>query len=91
MSKEIYPEKGCSMDSVSAVRQGHSKFTLVFGDRALAETLNASLSTIRTWRGKGIIPFIRTGYKSIAYDLPDVLAALRTLRVKTITEKGGVR
>jgi hypothetical protein len=87
MSKEICPKKGSSMDLAPAVRQGRSKSVIIFGDRKLAEALNRSISTVRTWRAKRLIPFMRMGYKSIAYELPDVLASLRSLRVKPITEK----
>lgn len=61
---------------------------LIVGDRALALSLSVSISTIRTWRTKRVIPFIKTGHKSIAYELADVLSALRAFRTKPITEKG---
>jgi hypothetical protein len=54
---------------------------LIHGDLALALALNAGLSTIRTWRAKRLIPFIKTGHKSISYNLPKVLAALESLTV----------
>jgi len=54
---------------------------LIYGDQALADALDACLSTIRTWRNKRLIPFIKTGHKSICYNLPKVLAALESLTV----------
>ena len=64
---------------------------LLHGDLALAVALNAGLSTIRTWRGKRLIPFIKTGHKSISYSLPKVLAALESLTVHPRGAKKGVR
>lgn len=81
--------EGGSMDGAPRVKLGASNCGLIFGDRALASHLGANLSTVRTFRAKGIIPFIKTGHKSIAYELDDVLAALRTYRKKPISEKGG--
>jgi hypothetical protein len=49
---------------------------LIHGDRALATALGTSLSTIRTWRAKRLIPFIKTGHKMISYNLPKVMEAL---------------
>lgn len=54
---------------------------LIHGDLELARALGAGLSTVRTWRGKRLIPFIKTGHKSISYNLPKVLAALESLTV----------
>jgi hypothetical protein len=39
-------------------------------------------------REKGIIPHIRTGHRSIIFDLTKVLAALDTLEIKAVTKKG---
>jgi len=86
---EDAPKKGGTMDVAPAARHGESVGVLISGDRSLAVALNVNLSTIRTWRGKRLIPFIKTGHKSIAYELSDVLLALRSLRVKPVTEKGG--
>ena len=54
---------------------------LIYGDLALAKALGASLSTIRTLRAKRLIPYIKTGHKSICYNLAKVLAALESLTV----------
>ena len=62
---------------------------LLHGDLALAVALGAGLSTIRTWRGKRLIPFIKTGHKSISYSLPKVLAALESLTVHPRAAKKG--
>ena len=62
---------------------------LLHGDLALALALNAGLSTIRTWRAKRLIPFIKTGHKSISYSLPKVLAALESLTVHPRGAKKG--
>ncbi len=62
---------------------------LIHGDSALAAALGAGLSTVRTWRAKRLIPFIRTGHKSISYSLPRVLAALDKLTVQPRGEKKG--
>ena len=59
---------------------------LLHGDAALAVALGVGLSTVRTWRGKRLIPFIKTGHKSISYSLPKVLAALESL---TVHARGG--
>ena len=55
---------------------------LIHGDLALAHELGAGLSTIRTWRAKKLIPYIKTGHKSICYNLAKVLAALESLTVQ---------
>lgn len=63
---------------------------LIHGDLELAQALGTALSTIRTWRAKRLIPFIKTGHKSISYNLPKVLAALESLTVHPRgTGKGG--
>ena len=62
---------------------------LLHGDLALAVALNAGLSTIRTWRAKRLVPFIKTGHKSISYSLPKVLAALESLTVHPRGAKKG--
>lgn len=59
----------------------HVCAALIHGDFELARQLGTSLSTIRTWRGKRLIPFIKTGHKSICYNLAKVLAALESLTV----------
>jgi hypothetical protein len=61
---------------------------LIHGDQALADAINAGLSTVRTLRAKRLIPYIKTGHKSVIYDLSKVLAALGTLEVKPVTGKG---
>ena len=58
-----------------------TRCALIHGDLELARALGAGVSTIRTWRGKRLIPFIKTGHKSISYSLPKVLAALESLTV----------
>lgn len=64
---------------------------LLHGDAALALALGAGLSTVRTWRAKRLIPFIKTGHKSISYSLPKVLAALERLTVYPRgAKKGGI-
>ena len=62
---------------------------LLHGDAALAVALGAGLSTVRTWRAKRLIPFIKTGHKSISYSLPKVLAALESLTVHPRGAKKG--
>ncbi len=64
---------------------------LLHGDLALALALNAGLSTVRTWRAKRLIPFIKTGHKSISYNLPKVLAALESLTVHPRGAKKGAQ
>lgn len=61
---------------------------LIHGDQALADAIHAGLSTVRTLRSKRIIPFIKTGHKSLIYDLNKVLAALELYEVKPVSEKG---
>lgn len=51
----------------------------VHSDTELAVALGAKLSTVRTWRTKGLIPFIKTGHRSISYCVAKVLAALEKL------------
>jgi hypothetical protein len=67
----------------------HGNAVLLHGDAALALALNAGLSTVRTWRAKRLIPFIKTGHKSISYNLPKVLAALESLTVHPRGAKKG--
>jgi hypothetical protein len=62
---------------------------LLYGDQALADAIHAGRSTIRTWRSKRLIPYIKTGHKTVIYDLNKVLAALGALEVKPVTGKGG--
>ena len=54
-----------------------------------SDAIGAGLSTVRTWRAKRLIPYIKTGHKSVIYDLPKVLAALEEFEVKPVT--GGRR
>jgi|GEM_PF-2406303 len=61
---------------------------LIHGDQALADAIHAGLSTVRTLRSKRIIPFIKTGHKSVIYDLNKVLAALEMHEVKAVTLRG---
>jgi hypothetical protein len=61
---------------------------LIHGDQALADAIHAGLSTVRTLRAKRIIPYIKTGYKSVIYDLNKVMAALEVLETKAIERKG---
>jgi DNA-binding transcriptional MerR regulator len=56
-----------------------SDHKLLHGDAALAKMLAVCVSTIRTWREKRLIPFIKTGHRSISYSLPKVLEALENL------------
>lgn len=58
-----------------------SDHKLLHGDAALATMLAVCVSTVRTWREKRLIPFIKTGHRSISYSLPKVLAALENLTV----------
>jgi hypothetical protein len=51
--------------------------------RELALALNESPFTIRTWRKKRIVPYLRIGHRSIRYRLPAVLAALERFTIKT--------
>jgi hypothetical protein len=59
----------------------------IFSDLKLAEALGSKLSTVRTWRTKGLIPFIKTGHKSIMYQLPAVLAALEKMEQPAKSKK----
>ena len=90
------PKKQAITKTESAPPHVHAARTqgdpaLLHGDLALAVALGAGLSTIRTWRGKRLIPFIKTGHKSISYSLPKVLAALESLTVHPRGAKKGVR
>lgn len=60
---------------------------LIHGDQSLADALGTCVSNIRTLRLKRLIPFIKTGHKSIIYKLDRVLAALDRLEVKPVTER----
>ena len=82
-------KKGGLMDATLTPRIAEPSCGLIPGDRALASALNICLSTVRTWREKRIIPYIKTGHRSVIYDLPKVLAALEALEVKPVT--GGRR
>ena len=76
-------------DTASTKTVSSNRTSLIHGDQALADAINAGLSTVRTWRAKRLIPYIKTGHKSVIYDLSKVLAALGTLEVKPVTSKGG--
>jgi hypothetical protein len=65
-------------------------YPLVNGDHALAIALGLSISTVRRWRDARLIPYIKTGHRSIAYSLAKVLSALEKLEVQALT-KGGTR
>jgi len=82
-------KKGGLMDATLTPRLAEPSCGLIAGDRALAFALNFGLSTVRTWRAKRLIPYIKTGHKSVIYNLPKVLAALEALEVKPVTSKGG--
>ena len=75
-------------DTASTKTVISNRTCLIHGDQALADAINAGLSTVRTWRAKRLIPYIKTGHKSVIYDLSKVLAALGTLEVKPVTGKG---
>lgn len=68
---------------------GGSFINLIHSDKLLAKVLNTSIHSIRNLRRKRVIPYIKTGHKSVIYDLNKVLAALETLEVKPVTVKGG--
>ena len=76
-------------DTASTKTAISNRTTLIHGDQALADAIGAGLSTVRTWRAKRLIPYIKTGHKSVIYDLPKVLAALEAFEVKPVTVKGG--
>lgn len=76
-------------DTASTKTVISNRTSLIHGDQALADAIGAGLSTVRTWRAKRIIPYIKTGHKSVIYDLTKVLAALGALEVKPVTSKGG--
>jgi hypothetical protein len=59
---------------------------LIHGDQALASRLGISLSTVRTWRAKRLIPFLSTGHRSISYRLPAVMAAIERLEARPHSE-----
>ncbi len=48
----------------------------------LAVALNESPFTIRDWRKKGVVPYIKVGHRQIRYRLAAVLAALERFTVK---------
>ena len=68
---------------------GASRPNLIYGDQALADAIHAGRSTIRTWRAMRLIPYIKTGHKTVIYDLNKVLAALEMHEVKAVRPKGG--
>ena len=59
---------------------------LIHGDAALAKIIGCAVPTIRRWRALRLIPFLRTGHKSISYALPRVLAALERLETRAHSE-----
>ena len=67
---------------------GGSLINLIHSDKLLAEVLNTSIYSIRNLRRKRIIPYIKTGHKTVIYDLNKVLAALEKFEVKPVTGKG---
>jgi Helix-turn-helix domain len=50
----------------------------------LARPLGETPRTIRSWRHKGIIPYLVLGHRSIRYRLDSVLAALSKREIKTM-------
>ena len=50
--------------------------------QGLARALNESPFTVRDWRHKGIIPYLRLGHRSIRYRLPAVIAALEKFTIR---------
>ncbi|MEI6714641.1 MAG: hypothetical protein WCO60_12870 [Verrucomicrobiota bacterium] len=58
---------------------------LLNGDAALAAELCLGLSTIRRLRSARRIPYIKTGHRTIVYNLPKVLAALDATEIKAVT------
>jgi len=47
----------------------------------LARLLGVSHHTITFWRRRQIIPFIKTGYRSVRYDVAECEAALARLKI----------
>jgi len=54
-----------------------SEINIISGDAAMAKALGVSVSTVRTWRGKGLIPYRKFGHKSVLYFYDEVIAALQ--------------
>jgi predicted site-specific integrase-resolvase len=50
---------------------------IIYGDAAMAKDLGVSLTTVRTWRVKGLIPYRKLGHRSVIYFQDEVLAALQ--------------
>jgi hypothetical protein len=61
---------------------------LIIGDLALAQILGTSVTTVRRWREARLIPYTKTGHRSIHYKLERVLSALAKLEVHAVSEKG---
>ena len=57
----------------------------------LAEAKNRSVREVRTWRQKGIIPFLKLGHRTCLFDLEKVNEALARFEVKPIGAKAGKR
>jgi hypothetical protein len=50
--------------------------------QGLALKLNESPFTVRDWRRKGIVPYLRLGHRTIRYFYPDVIRALERFAIK---------
>ena len=54
----------------------------LLSEKSLAEILDVSPRTLRTWRKEGRFPYIRISRGAVRYDLAEVMEALDERKVK---------
>jgi excisionase family DNA binding protein len=61
---------------------GENQCFKLLSERSLAEILDVSPRTLRTWRKEGRLPYLRISRGTVRYDLSEVMAALDQKKVK---------
>lgn len=60
---------------------GDNQSFQLLSEKNLAEMLDVSPRTLRTWRAEGRLPFIRISQGTVRYELEEVMAALEERKV----------
>ncbi|MCB1205016.1 MAG: helix-turn-helix domain-containing protein [Verrucomicrobiae bacterium] len=60
---------------------GDNQCFQLLSEKSLAEILDVSTRTLRTWRMEGRLPYIRISAGTVRYDLAEVMAALDEKKV----------
>lgn len=61
---------------------GNNQCFQLLSEKSLAEILDVSPRTLRTWRKEGRLPYIRISRGTVRYDLAEVMEALDERKVR---------